>query len=138
LRDLRGPLLVLLRLSHERYQRSELVIAGSGEDANVFYSPPPDATASQFQQPLDPFCGLNAEDFVGEGRVRTRDLDDVPFQLWIAALKPIGAHLFAGAMGHAKNPSSHRDLNIQRMEAVRLIVFASYLLELAELRWLIG
>jgi uncharacterized protein (TIGR02391 family) len=46
--------------------------------------------------------------------------------------------LFAGAMGHAKNPPSHRDVNLQRQEAARLIVFASYLLDLVELRWLLS
>jgi hypothetical protein len=44
------------------------------------------------------------------------------------------ADLYAGAMGHAKNPSSHRDVKLRRLEAVRLIIFASYLLELAQIR----
>lgn len=38
--------------------------------------------------------------------------------------------LFAGAMGHAKNPASHRDVNLTGEEAAKLIVLASYLLEL--------
>jgi uncharacterized protein (TIGR02391 family) len=42
--------------------------------------------------------------------------------------------LFAGAMGHAKNPTSHRDVNLSRLEAARLIVFASYLIDIVEKR----
>jgi uncharacterized protein (TIGR02391 family) len=36
--------------------------------------------------------------------------------------------LYAGAMGHCKNPSSHRDVRIERSEGAQLILFASYLL----------
>ena len=42
--------------------------------------------------------------------------------------------LFAGAMGYAKNPSSHRDVDHERAAAARLIVFASALLEIVEAR----
>jgi uncharacterized protein (TIGR02391 family) len=37
-------------------------------------------------------------------------------------------HLFAGAMGHAKNPHGHREVQLGPGEAAQLIVFASYLL----------
>jgi uncharacterized protein (TIGR02391 family) len=46
--------------------------------------------------------------------------------------------LFTGAMGHAKNPPSHRDVKIFAKDAARLILFASYLLDLAEWRALLG
>jgi uncharacterized protein (TIGR02391 family) len=42
--------------------------------------------------------------------------------------------LFSGAIGHAKNPASHRDMNLTRREAARLIVFASHLLDIVEQR----
>jgi hypothetical protein len=37
-------------------------------------------------------------------------------------------------MGHAKNPPGHRDVNHTRVDAARLIVFASHLLEIVEPR----
>jgi hypothetical protein len=40
-------------------------------------------------------------------------------------------HLFSGAIGHAKNPMSHRDVAITAQEA-RLIIFASHLLDIVE------
>jgi uncharacterized protein (TIGR02391 family) len=44
------------------------------------------------------------------------------------------AHLFAGAIGAAKNPASHREVEMNRTEAVRLILFASYLMSLIDAR----
>lgn len=42
--------------------------------------------------------------------------------------------LFSGAFGHARNPLSHRDVAITRIEAAQLIGLASYLLATAQ--WL--
>ncbi len=42
--------------------------------------------------------------------------------------------LFSGAIGHAKNPPSHRDVRHNRQTAARLIVFASHLLEIVAIR----
>jgi hypothetical protein len=43
-------------------------------------------------------------------------------------------HLFSGAIGHAKNPPSHREVEIGAPEAAQLIIFASYLMGLVEQR----
>jgi uncharacterized protein Ymh len=52
----------------------------------------------------------------------------------IPAEREAEMHLFAGAIGHAKNPPSHRDFPITAREAARLIIFASYLFDLVERR----
>src|SRR5262249_6932258 len=41
-------------------------------------------------------------------------------------------HLFAGAMGHCKNPPSHRNVSIERLSAAQLIVLASNLLPVVD------
>jgi uncharacterized protein (TIGR02391 family) len=45
--------------------------------------------------------------------------------------------LFAGAIGHAKNPQSHRDKPVSASDAAQLLIFASYLLTVVELRRLL-
>ena len=52
----------------------------------------------------------------------------------VSAERESEMHLFAGAVGHAKNPPSHRDVNLTRQEAARLIVLASHLLAILEQR----
>jgi hypothetical protein len=42
--------------------------------------------------------------------------------------------IFAGAIGHAKNPPGHRDVELPPQEAARLIVFAAYLLDIVARR----
>jgi hypothetical protein len=52
----------------------------------------------------------------------------------IAAEREAEANLFAGAIGHAKNPTSHRDVSLTPEAASRLIAFASHLLDIVEKR----
>ncbi len=42
--------------------------------------------------------------------------------------------LFAGAIGSAKNPASHRDVEMTKTEAARLLLLASYLLSIVDSR----
>lgn len=44
------------------------------------------------------------------------------------------ADLFAGAVGAAKNPASHRDVEMGKVEAARLILLASYPMSIVEVR----
>jgi len=52
----------------------------------------------------------------------------------VAGEREAEMHLFSGAIGHAKNPASHRNVEITPQEAARLIVFASHLLGIVEQR----
>ncbi|MGA2145873.1 MAG: TIGR02391 family protein [Bryobacteraceae bacterium] len=44
------------------------------------------------------------------------------------------AALFAGAIGAAKNPTSHREFEMSKVEAARLILFASHLMSIVNAR----
>jgi hypothetical protein len=50
----------------------------------------------------------------------------------VSAEREAEMHLFGGAIGHAKNPASHRDVNLPSDAAARLVVLASYLLSIVE------
>lgn len=52
----------------------------------------------------------------------------------VAAEREAEMHLFSGAIGHAKNPVSHRDIDLPPREAARLVVLASHLLSIVEER----
>ena len=63
-------------------------------------------------------------------------IDDGPLRNQAATRDERGAevNLFIGAFGHCRNPTSHRDVDLSREEAARLIVFASHLLAIVEER----
>jgi hypothetical protein len=52
----------------------------------------------------------------------------------VAAEQEAEMALFAGAIGHAKNPTGHRDVHVPPQQAARLIVFAAHLLDVVERR----
>jgi Protein of unknown function (Hypoth_ymh) len=52
----------------------------------------------------------------------------------VAAERHALSHLFAGAIGHAKNPGSHRTVNLTATEVAALIWLASYLLGIVNAR----
>ena len=43
-------------------------------------------------------------------------------------------HLFAGAFGYGRNPTSHQDVNVDALEGARLTIFASYLFGIVDQR----
>ena len=52
----------------------------------------------------------------------------------VTAEREAEMHLFSGAIGHAKNPTSHRDVCLSTQMAARLIAFSSHLLDIVEQR----
>ena len=58
-------------------------------------------------------------------------LRDAPL---VTAEREAEMHLFSGAIGHAKNPTSHRDVSLSPQMAARLIAFSSHLLDIVEQR----
>jgi hypothetical protein len=52
----------------------------------------------------------------------------------VQAEREADMHMFAAAIGKAKNPTSHRDVAMTPTEAARLIVHASYLFDIVEQR----
>ena len=77
------------------------------------------------------------DDLVGKTLMRKAfKPDDGPLtdMTMVVAEKEAVANLFDGAIGHAKNPTSHRDVEPSPQMAARLIVFASHLLDIVELR----
>lgn len=78
-----------------------------------------------------------ADDLVGQKLMRQAfhpDNGPLADMSLVASEREAEMHLFAGAIGHAKNPTSHRDVNLSPQEAARLVVFASHLLDIIEQR----
>lgn len=77
------------------------------------------------------------EHYVGVDLVRAAfNPKDGPLsdQNLVPAEREAEAHLFAGAIGHGKNPPSHRDIALTALQAARLIAFASHLLSIVDAR----
>ena len=82
------------------------------------FAPVPNAWGKRVRRPLS--CRSR--------RQRNTDMSRV------AGEREAEMHLFSGAIGHAKNPASHRDVEPSPQDAARLIVFASHLLSIIEQR----
>ncbi|MCH7936250.1 MAG: TIGR02391 family protein [Proteobacteria bacterium] len=81
-------------------------------------------------------CGF-PDDLLGPALMRKAFDEDTGLlsdQEVLKAERQAMSHLFAGAIGHAKNPHSHREKVVHIEEAARLLLFASYLLEIVEWR----
>jgi hypothetical protein len=52
----------------------------------------------------------------------------------VPAEREATASLFVGAIGAAKNPTSHREYEMTKVEAARLLLFASHLMSIVEVR----
>ncbi len=82
-------------------------------------------------------AGNYGNDMMGVNLMRAAfhpDNGPLPDMTLVKSERESEMHLFSGAYGHARNPTSHRDVNLSRQEAARLIVFASHLLGIVEER----
>lgn len=76
-------------------------------------------------------CGY-PNDLVGKSLVtKAFNIDEGPLSdmLSVRSEREAVVALFVGAIGHAKNPTSHRDVDHSRTDAAKLVMFASYLLD---------
>ena len=71
---------------------------------------------------------LNAGDIIVLEPGESTDFEALTDVTLVMSEREAEIHLFSGAIGHGKNPSSHRDVQPAPQEAARLIVFASHLL----------
>lgn len=81
-------------------------------------------------------CGYGNEVIGKSLMTRAFNVDDGPLRDTAGTQNEREAEmaLFVGAIGHAKNPASHRDVDLSPRTAAELIVFASYLLDIIEAR----
>lgn len=81
-------------------------------------------------------CGYGNEQFGKALMIAAFNPKDGPLsdQSLVTAEREAEMSLFVGAVGHAKNPTSHRDVDLSPEEAARLIVFAAHLLSIVETR----